>query len=155
LGLGWRRSGTSDSSASCPFACCRSIRSLWHCGGHIDLVGGRLEGAVLTRSTRRGPITLRLAQGACLRGGISGSNLANTPEFATAFCDLHDGGQADFKRHSFAGTATGSAYDVAPGRDPKWPVCAALGIRGSVSKRRYLCSALKPRNCMKETIMPP
>ena len=82
-------------------------------GGHIDLVGGRLEGGGSYAIDGGGAYHLRLSQGAVLGGGVQALTLSNTPNFTTAFAICTMAGQADFSGHSFAGAATGRRFDVA------------------------------------------
>jgi hypothetical protein len=82
-------------------------------GGHIDLVGGRLEGGGSYAIDGGAAYHLRLSQGAVLGGGVQALTLSNTPNFTTAFAICTMAGQADFSGHSFAGAATGKRFDVA------------------------------------------
>jgi len=81
-------------------------------GGHLDIVGGRVEGAGSYVIDGDAAYHLRLSQGAVLARGMQTVTLANTPDFATAFVSCEMAGQADFSGHGFTGTATGKRFDV-------------------------------------------
>ena len=81
-------------------------------GGHLDIVGGRVEGGGSYVIDGDAAYHLRLSQGAVLAQGMQTVTLANTPDFATAFVSCEMAGQADFSGHGFTGTATGKRFDV-------------------------------------------